>query len=197
MEVEIEAKFLGVDVGGLRARLQALGATLVHPERLMRRYNFDYPDARLEAAHGWVRLRDEGDRVTLAYKQSTGRTLHGMSEVSVVVSDLARARSFVEAVGLVTKGLQETKRERWELQQCEVTIDTWPWVPGFVELEGPSEHVVRSAATALGFSFERALYGSVEIVYQQYFNVTEREIQCYPELTFGPVPAWLEAKRKR
>lgn len=197
MAVEIEAKFLDIDVRAVRTKLGTLGARLVHPERLMRRYNFDFPDRRLEAVGGWVRLRDEGDKVTLAYKQLKERTLHGTSEVSVAVDSFTHARSLLEAVGLETKALQETKRERWQLQDCEVTIDTWPWLPPFVELEAASEAALRSAADVLGFDFSKALHGSVEIVYQQYYTVTDEELQRWPELTFGPIPAWLEQRRKR
>jgi len=30
---------------------------------------------------------------------------------------------------------QETRREKWMLDDAEVTIDTWPWIPTFIEIE--------------------------------------------------------------
>ena len=77
MEIEIEAKFLNVDVNALRETLHGNGATLVHDERLMRRKNFDHTDSRLEKIGGWIRVRDEGDKTTLAYKQLVNRTIDG------------------------------------------------------------------------------------------------------------------------
>ena len=44
---------------------------------------------------------------------------------------------------------------------------------------------------------EKAYYGSVEIVYQQDFDVTEDEINFMPEIKFKKIPAWLEARRKK
>ena len=87
MQTEIEATFTNIDPQEVRNKLTALGAVCVTPERVMRRKNYDYADDRLYAVHGWVRLRDEGDKVTLAYKQLVDRTVEGTKEVSVVVDN--------------------------------------------------------------------------------------------------------------
>src|SRR3989344_1103398 len=58
METEIEAKFPDVDANALRLVLKKRDATLEHPEVLMRRRNYDYPDRRLEKIGGWIRVRD-------------------------------------------------------------------------------------------------------------------------------------------
>ena len=69
MQTEIEAKFPDINPDELRKKLLEAGAVLVHEERFMRRKVFDYPDSRLEKIGGWVRVRDEGDKVTFTYKQ--------------------------------------------------------------------------------------------------------------------------------
>lgn len=196
MEIEIEAKFLDADPESLRKRLHELGARQVHPERFMRRKNFDYPDKRLERVGGWVRVRDEGDRITLSYKQLNDRTLHGTQEATVTVDDFEKACRFLTAIGLQEKAVQETRREKWMLGNVEITLDTWPWIPAFVEVEGTSEDDVREVAEQLGLEWPSALHGSVEIAYQAYFDVTEEEIYNYPRVTFDPVPDWLEKRRR-
>ncbi|MDP3986359.1 MAG: CYTH domain-containing protein [Candidatus Veblenbacteria bacterium] len=196
METEIEAKWVVPELEAVRARLRELKAELVHAERLMRRRPFDFPDSRLEKVGGWVRARDEGDRVTLTYKQLNDRTLRGTQEVSVVVNDFERTCQLLGAIGLEAKSYQETKRETWRLKDCEVTLDTWPWIPPVVELEGGDEAIVKQAAAELGFDWTEALHGSIENVYQKYYNVTEAEVDHWSEVTFVPVPDWLEAKRK-
>jgi len=196
METEIEAKFLDIDPKALRVRLRVLGAELIHPERSMRRRNFDYPGKRLEKVGGWVRVRDEGDRITLSYKQVNERTLHGTQEVTTTVGDFENTCRFLTAIGLVEKAVQETKREKWMLGSVEITIDTWPWIPTFAEIEGVGEAEVRDVAKKLGFDWSSALHGSVEIAYQKYFDVTEEEIYNCSSVTFGPVPDWLETKRR-
>lgn len=196
MQTEIEAKFLSVNAEVVRQSLTAQGATLVHKERLMRRKNFDYPDARLEHVGGWIRVRDEGDKTTLAYKQLVDRTIEGTKEISLVVEDFDTISNLLLAIGLVNKSYQETKREKWLLDTVEVTIDTWPWINTFVELEGPSEEALRSVAEKLGFEWGLASHGSVETAYQAEYNVTEAEIDGWQSITFTPVPEWLEIHRK-
>lgn len=80
MQTEIEAKWLNIDIDLMRNKLEKNGAQLVHPERQMRRCTFDFPDKKLHQVNGWVRVRDEGDKVTLSYKQLNDRSLHGNME---------------------------------------------------------------------------------------------------------------------
>ena len=197
MDIEIEAKFLDVDAEKLCDLLKKNGAVLVHPECLMKRKNFDYPDGRLEKIGGWVRVRDEGDKITFSYKQLVERTIKGMKEISLVVEDFDKISNLLLAIGLGSKSYQETKRERWDFDGVEVTIDTWPWIPTFVELEGPSEEKLEEVAAKLGLDWNRAAHGSVEIAYQKYYNVPEEEIDGWESITFIPVPDWLEVRRKQ
>ncbi len=196
MEVEIEAKFPGVDPMDVRKKLHSAGAVCLQPEVLMRRKVFDYPDLRLEKIGGWIRVRDEGNRVTMSYKQLNNRTLHGTKEVTLVVDSFDKGCDFLTSVGMYAKSYQETKRELWQLGDVEVAIDTWPWVPTFVELEGGSEKVLRKAAIDLGLDWSTAMYGSVETVYQMYYQLTESEIDRWESVTFVPIPDSLLAKKK-
>lgn len=196
MQTETEAKFLDIDKEALRELLKKNGATLVHEERLMQRKNFDYPDARLEAIGGWVRVRNEGDKVALAYKQVVDRTIDGTKEISVNVDSFDKTCDFLTAIGLANKSYQETTRERWELDGVEVTIDTWPWIPSFVELEGVSEEALKSVAEKLAIDWSTAMHGSVETAYQKYYTVSIEEVNSWKTIAFGPVPEWLEVHRK-
>jgi len=40
------------------------------------------------------------------------------------------------------------------------------------------------------------LHGSVEIAYQNYYNVSEGEIDGWENITFIPTPDWLESQKK-
>ena len=195
METELEAKWLNIDIEQFRLRLSEIGAKMISSERLMVRRIYDFPDSRLQDSGGWVRLRDEGYKVTLCYKQLNDRTLHGTKEVIVVVDSMENTNVFLESIGLVSKSLQETKRESWKLGDVEIELDTWPWIPSFIEIEANSEQEMKHVAEKLRLNLADALHGSVETAYQAVFDVSEEEIIGMKNIQFSEVPDWLEEKR--
>ncbi len=196
MQTEVEAKFPNIDPQAFRGILTAMGADQEYPEVLMRRKNFDYDDGRLEKIGGWIRVRDEGNKVTLTYKQLNDRTLHGTKEIEVIVNNFDKTCDFLTSIGLKSKAYQETKREKWKFGDTEITIDTWPWVPTFVELESSDEESLKEVANLLGLDWNQAMHGGVETIYQMHYDFTEAEIDSWPTITFIPEPDWLLAKKK-
>lgn len=194
MHTEIEAKWLNIDKDEIRKKLKSLGAKLESPERLMTRRTFDFPGMTLEKHGGWVRVRNEGDKVTLSYKQLQDRTLHGTKEVTVVVNDFDSTCNFLMAIGMNPHAFQETKRESWKIGHVEIEIDTWPWIPSFVEIEAPSEEKLKEVAKKLNLDFSNALHGSVELAYQAVYDVAEQEIDNWEEILFSDVPDWLSKR---
>lgn len=190
IQPEIEATFINIDKDQLRAQLKELGATLLQPETLMRRTIFNIDD------HSFVRVRDEGNRITMSYKRLDKLSLSGMKEIYLDVNNYDDAINFVKVCGLKSKAIQETLREEWELDGVELDIDTWPWLPTFVEIEGPSEAAVKSVAEKLGLEMADALYGSVDEVYKIYYDVTNQDINYCPEIKFTDAPDWLASKRR-
>jgi adenylate cyclase class 2 len=196
---EIEAKFLAVDHDALRAKLRELDAECVQPMRVTKRKNYDFPDCRLDKEKsGWVRLRDSGDgKMTLAYKQLNNREFDGTHEVSVGIDNLEATDAFLQAIGLEQQNYQETKRESWMLDGCEVELDEWPWIKPFLEIEGPDEVAVKACAQKLGLDWSAVCHGSVEVAYQAEFDVTESEVDFMPVITFEePIPEWLQQRRR-
>lgn len=196
MAVEREIKFLNQDLKVIRRRLSAIGAECMHPERLMRRTIFDFPDARLRAKNAWVRVRDEGDRITMSYKQLMAVGLEGMQEMELTVSDFETAKALLEGIGLVPRSGQESRRETWQWDNCEVALDTWPWLPSFIEIEGPTEKEMKTLALTIGLSWQEGIFGGIVEVFKYYYNVTSDEVNSAPEISFGPLPEWLRGKKK-
>ncbi|HSX35117.1 MAG TPA: CYTH domain-containing protein [Candidatus Saccharimonadales bacterium] len=198
MKPEIEAKFLDVPHDALRARLKELGAVCDNPMRLMKRKGFDFPDGRLRREHnGWARVRDEGDKITMSYKQLNNRELDGTHEVQLVIDDFDTGVAFLERLGLVPGTYQETKRESWHLDGCEIELDEWPWAKPYTEMEGPDEATLKTLAAKLGLDWSQVKHGSVEIVYRGEYDITDAEFNTIPIVTFEePVPEWLEKRRR-
>ena len=192
MKNEIEAQFLDINKDEIRKKLEEIGAELKKPEVLMKRTVF------YTGEHSFARVRDEGDKIVMTYKNvSDDNSILGTKEVNVTVSDYEDAILFLQGCGLKAKAKQETKREVWVLDGVEITIDTWPWIPTFMEIEGPSEEKVWSTAKALGYSKEQAKYGSVDTTYQHYYGIdTDVVNQHTPEITFEMTPPeWVQAKK--
>ncbi len=196
MSIEIEAKWTDINPTDLRKRLAAANATLIQPEVLMRRRVYDEPTPFAVYGHGWIRVRDEGDKVTLTYKKMRDRSVNGTMDITVDVSDFDKTCAIFDEMTLQGKAYQETKRETWKLGDAEITIDTWPWIPTFVEIEAPSEEILWDVAKKLDLDSSAATHGSVETVYVQHYDVTEEEVDQWPKITFTPVPDWLEKKRR-
>jgi len=197
MQTEIEAKFLHVDHEAMRACLRKLGARCEQQNRLMRRKTYDFPDGRLrKEQNGWARVRDEGNKVTMSYKQLNDRSFQGTKEVTTTIDSFEAGDELFKALGLGQTSYQETKRESWTLNGCEIELDEWPWTDTYLEIEGPNEDAVRAIAADLGLDWNAVLHGSVEVVYIDEYDVTEDDVNSWPELLFTAVPDWLEERRR-
>jgi adenylate cyclase, class 2 len=165
MEVEVEVKFLNVDFDRLRVKLREVGATLEQPMRLMRRVIIEPP--HLAAQDAFIRVRDEGDKVTLTYKHfHDHEAFSGARELETTVADFEMVIEILTLGGLEPKSFQESRRETWMLGEVEIVLDEWPWLNPYIEIEGKSEDDVKNAATKLGFNWNDAVFGSTTVAYQ-------------------------------
>lgn len=201
MQQEIEVKFLNVNHDDIRAKLRTLGAKLEEPMRLMRRAIIDYPDRRLQSQqNGWVRVRDEGDKITLTYKESKEQVAGGAHEIELTISSFEQAVKLFEAIGLKVESFQESKRETWQLDNCEIVLDEWPWIKPDLEIEGPSEEAIEDVAEKLGFAWRDAVFGSTTVAYAAEFPGIQLDknetIGMIPEIRFdAPLAPWLKERR--
>lgn len=191
MELELEAVFIEVDKNALREKLVENNATLVQSETLMKRIIFDTGE------NSYIRVRDEGKQITVTYKNVIDASrINGTKEINLTVDNFNHAVEFIKALGFKPKADQETMRESWTLGNVEIDIDTWPWLPTYVEIEGPTVEDVKNVSALLGFDYQNAHFGCVDEIYKLYYNVTNDDINYCPEIKFVPVPDWLKQKQK-
>ncbi|MDQ3075631.1 MAG: class IV adenylate cyclase [bacterium] len=168
---EIEVKFLDINVEATRDKLKNLGAEF-QGEFLYKSKSYDYADKSLGANHAWVRLRDEGEKITLTYKQrreSENKLKDsGMKEIEVNVSDFASTDILLKEIGLVEKFYEEKKRTRYVLDGVECDIDQWPLIPPYIELEGESIEALQRVAEKLGFNWEEYHMCSAMQIFDKY-----------------------------
>lgn len=188
MQNEIEAMFADANHDEVRGKLEELGGVCVHPMREMRRALVQTPE--MKDLHAFLRVRDEGDKITLTYKQVNELSLHGVEEAEVEISNFDTMITILTASGLAPTTYQESRRETWQLDDVEVVLDEWPWLAPYIEIEGKNEDAVRAAVTALGISWEDARFGGVNTLYKEKFpNRTVRGVIEIPQVRFSdPVP---------
>lgn len=152
---EVEVKFLSINPEQLEARLQKLGAQKIF-DKIYRRRVFDFPDLRLDKAGAWVRLRDEGDKVTLVFKQRLGvmsddgnTNDQSMNEIEIIVADYNQTGLFLENIGLKEKFYEENRRIRYILDDLEFDLDFWPMLEPYLEIEAPSWERISQAIALL------------------------------------------------
>lgn len=198
MNKEIEAKFLNINHDEIREKLSSLGAVLEQPMRIMRRVVIHSPD--MTKKNAFVRVRDEGHRTTITYKQFDEDSIDGAKEYEIQVDDFDTAVSLLAASGLKYDTFQETKRENWKLGDTEIMLDEWPWLNPYIEIESRDESNVKDLALKLGFDWKDAVFGGVANAYQkQYPHIDERgkdEInQRWSTIKFDePAPALINNK---
>lgn len=187
MGLEIEATFVEIDKDNVREKLKQAGAKLVRPEILMRRVVFD-----TGARNSFTRVRDEGERIVVTYKCHHDDTITGTEEINVEVNNYDDTVAILKASGLKVKAVQESYRESWVLDDTEIDIDTWPWIPSFIEIEGKTPDDVEKVASKLGFDVNEAIYNSVDEVYKLYYDVTNDYINFnLPVVQFENAPEFL------
>lgn len=192
MQTEIEAKFIDIDIDEIRQRLEKAGAVLEQPMREMRRALIEEPQHAAE--HSFIRIRDEGHRVTLTYKRHTDNgvaQVDSAREIETTVGDFDATVAIFEASGWHVKTYQESRRETWKSGSVEIVIDEWPWIKPYIEIEAQSSDEVQNGAKLLGFNWDDAVFGSVDVMYNRDFpGMTVRGVIDIREVRFNdPIPA--------
>ena len=186
MQIEYEATYTNIDKDQIRDRLKKAGARLVKPEVLQTRVVFHLPEGHAKEG-GWARVRNEGNKITMSVKQSVDNgKIDEQFETCLEVSNFSEAVKLLEFLGCRRKAYQETKRELWTLDETEVTIDEWPFLEPFVEIEGGSEEIVRKVSEKLNFDYNKAYFGPVGGIYSQKYKLPSSVFNNQtPRIVFG------------
>lgn len=183
MKIEYEATFANINKDEIRERLKRAGAFLERPEYLQKRIPFHLPKEK-RSKHSWLRVRDEGGDVTLSLKTVDGDKIENQKELFLRIDDFDTAVELLKSIGCEPKSYQETKRELWKLGNTEVTIDEWPFLEPFVEIEGSSETEVQQAAEKLSFDWKDALFCAVGKLYEMKYGIPEDQINVAEKIIF-------------
>lgn len=185
---EFEVKYLNINPKEIEDKLVAIGAKKIF-DRIYRVRIFDYPDLRLNGDAAWVRLRDEGDKITLTFKQrlgtksddgivdKSGKTNDdGMKEIEVTVNDFEKTAQIFYSIGMIDKFYEEKRRIRYIKDDIEFDIDYMPGLEPFLEIEASSMDEVEKGIKLLGLnSNDKKIFSAFQIYALSGINMLDYE----------------------
>lgn len=177
MKTEYEVRILEINVKETIDKLEKLGAVLKGKYE-QKRYVYDLQPIDNGK---WIRLRTNGEKTTLTYKDVESDKIDGTKEVEITVSDFEGTNEFLEKIGFYNKGYQENTRIQYELDGLEIDIDSWPMIPTYMEIEGNSEQEVLNMIDKLDINKENVTSLDVQSVYKEKYGI---DIQKIKELKF-------------
>ena len=163
MSIEYEAKILHINTAQFAQRVESLGARKTGSYHF-RRYVFDTIPAQ---ANKWVRLRTDGSHTTITCKEIVNNAIDGTIEKEVVVDDFDQALDVLVALGLKPRGCQENRREEYILDGVQITVDSWPLLDDYAEIEGDGSDQVMDMIMKLGYSPNDAVYKNTDELYKE------------------------------
>jgi len=115
----------------------------------------------------YIRIRDEGKRVTMTVKLRNNTNFNDENEVEI--NDYDTGIKLLEGLGCVKKCYYEKMRETWHLNDVEICFDTNPGRLDIMEIEAKEEAKLLEIISLLG----------LEGVSHDNFSVNDMYQDCY------------------
>ena len=179
MSKEYEVTILEVD-DSFESKLVGLGAKLVS-DSMQRRYVYDVKPVN---PNKWIRLRTNGKKTTLTVKEvKDKKEIGGTDEIEIVVDSFEGTNKLLESLGYVSRNYQENYRKMYVLNEVEISIDSWPMIPTYAEIEGKCEKDVLDVLELLGYT--KGDYTTFDVV--SIYKLYNIDIMKIKELRFKDV----------
>ncbi|MCS6835641.1 MAG: class IV adenylate cyclase [Anaerolineae bacterium] len=179
--METEVKLYTPDHQVVRARLEALGASLSVPRVLERNWRYDTPQRSLSSTDQVLRLRQDS-AVRLTYKGHSNAVNGILSrpEYEVSLDDFETMDAILRALGYAPYMIYEKYRTTYQLGAVEVVLDELPY-GCFTEIEGEAQ-AIEQAIVQLGLSAAPRLPASYAVLFER---VKRRLGLSFSDLTFA------------
>ena len=179
MEKERELTVLDIELDDFIKNLEKLGA-LKQGEFLQRRYVYDVKPIN---PNKWIRLRTNGIKTTLTIKEIKDKnTIEGTNELEVVVGDFDKTNEILKELGYESRNYQENYRRVYLLDSTEISIDSWPLIPTYAEIEGKTNEDVENILKLVNTNNYQTTTYDVESIYREIYGI---DIMKIKELKFG------------
>jgi len=172
MHIEYEVRVLDIDKEKFIQKLEKLGAKKEADFEYKRRvYDFN-PKSNKK----WIRLRTDGNETTLTIKILESLEIDGTKEMEIKVSDFDETDKMLNELGYTSNSYQENLRTRYILNNVEIDIDTWPYIPTYVEIEGKSSKDVQETIKLLEVDESKVTSIDVKGIHREFYNIDVSQI---------------------
>ncbi len=138
-------------------------------EFLQRRYTYDFNPVK---KNKWIRLRTNGKKTTLTIKEIKDKSaIDGTMELETVVDDFDVMNDILNELGYHYRNYQENYRKIYLMDNVEISIDSWPLIPTYAEVEGKSNEDVIKALNKLGYTLNDVTTLDVTSIYNEIYNI--------------------------
>jgi adenylate cyclase class 2 len=167
MNTEIETRFLDINKDELIQKLKSLNAKDLGEIKLDEIIFYDDKEKCLREKY-FVRLRKKGDKTFMTYKSNAKQKVDSAKEIEFEVSSFENAKLFLETIGWPAYRIVEKYRHTFELDDVTLDIDTWPQIPPYVEVEGPSVDSLIAVVDKMGLDWENRFDQDARFVFKHY-----------------------------
>lgn len=174
MEKEIEIRLLEIDKEKFIKNITKCGAKKID-SYLQRRYVYDFNPAK---ENKWLRLRTNGKKTTLTIKELTdNKKIDGTLELEVITSDFDKTNKILEELGYFYRNYQENYRELYILDNVEISIDSWPLIPTYVEFEAKKEEDIYKVLEKIDYDKDKLTTLDVTSIYEEIYGINVMNIK--------------------
>jgi len=170
MGTEYETQVLDINVEEIVKQLRQLSAKET-PEIIQKRWVFDIKCLGHEnpGMGEWIRLRQSGNETTITYKNKRGIGLDETEELEIMVGDFEESAKILSKLSCFTgKYYQENKRHKFLLDGIVFTLDTWPMIPTFLEIEAKNKEDIEKGLDLLGLKGKESGHLGLINIYKKY-----------------------------
>jgi len=167
MSLEYEYQYYKHDKSQIIPLLKSIGAKK-KGAFLFRVMVFKHP---LNEPNTYLRVRDEGHRITMTHKTNTNKEFPNENEI--IINDFDQGCQILLGIGAIQLFYYEKIREIWDHKDAEIVFDTAPGRPEIMEIESPTKAKLNKIAVKLGL--EPRSDPPVDL-YKETYNITLNNI---------------------
>jgi len=127
---------------------------------------FDTKNNDLEKEGKFLRIKTGFKNVITFKKKLKSKKFKVREEIEFEIADPEKMQTILENLGFTKIRVMEKYREKWRLNNTEITIDKLP-MGNFIEIEG-KEKSIRKMVEILGLAFENRITGTYWDLWEEY-----------------------------